>query len=159
MPKTAPCLWFDGQAEAAASHYVSIFPNSKITRHPYGPDMPGDVEGETMVVELQPRRPGVRRASTAARSSRSRRRSFQIHCADQDEVDHYWERLTEGGEEGPCGWLKDRFGVSWQVVPTRLLELVSDDDKARAQRATQAMLQMRKIDIAEMERAADGVTA
>ena len=82
--------------------------------------------------------------------------SFQIHCKDQDEVDHYWERLGEGGEEGPCGWLKDRFGVSWQVVPTKLFELVKDPDPERAQRATQCMLGMRKIVIEELERAADG---
>jgi predicted 3-demethylubiquinone-9 3-methyltransferase (glyoxalase superfamily) len=81
--------------------------------------------------------------------------SFQIMCADQDEVDHYWTRLAEGGEHGPCGWLKDRFGVSWQVVPTRLNELIADPDVARAQRAFQAMLGMKKIDIAELERAAD----
>ncbi len=161
MPKIAPCLWFDGQAEAAASHYVSIFPNSKIlTTVPYGPDMPGGaVEGETMVVSFSLDGQEYVGLNGGPQFTFSEAISFQIHCADQDEVDHYWERLTEGGEEGPCGWLKDRFGVSWQVVPTRLLELVMDDDKARAQRATQAMLQMRKIDIAEIERAADGVTA
>ena len=85
--------------------------------------------------------------------------SFQIHCADQDEVDHYWSRLTEGGAEGPCGWLKDRFGVSWQVVPTRLFELVADPDPERSQRVVQAMLAMRKIDIDGLERAADAVPA
>ena len=85
--------------------------------------------------------------------------SFQIMCADQEEVDHYWSRLSDGGEEGPCGWLKDRFGVSWQVVPTRLNELIADPDPARAQRAFQAMLSMKKIDIAEVERAADAAPA
>ena len=84
--------------------------------------------------------------------------SFQIMCADQDEVDHYWGRLSEGGEQGPCGWLKDRFGVSWQVVPIVLPELVADPDPGRAQRAMQAMLGMGKIDISELRRAADGVT-
>ena len=83
--------------------------------------------------------------------------SFQIMCADQDEVDHYWSRLAEGGEEGPCGWVKDRFGVSWQVVPTRLNELIADADPARANRATQAMLGMGKINIAALEQAADGL--
>ena len=83
--------------------------------------------------------------------------SFQIMCTDQEETDHYWERLTEGGEESQCGWLKDRFGVSWQVVPIELMELPSDPDPGRAQRAMQAMLQMRRIDIAEIRRAADSV--
>ena len=84
--------------------------------------------------------------------------SFQIMCADQDEVDHYWERLSEGGEESVCGWLKDKFGLSWQVIPTRLLELIADADadSGRAERASAAMLQMRKIDLAEIERAAEG---
>jgi predicted 3-demethylubiquinone-9 3-methyltransferase (glyoxalase superfamily) len=85
--------------------------------------------------------------------------SFQIMCGDQEEVDRYWSRLSDGGEEGPCGWLKDRFGVSWQVVPTRLNELIADPDTARAQRAFQAMLGMKKIDIAEVERAADAAPA
>ncbi len=85
--------------------------------------------------------------------------SFQIFCADQDEVDHYWGQLSEGGEEGQCGWLKDRFGVSWQVVPTALFELVGDPDPGRAQRATQAMLGMRKIEIAGLRQAADQVSA
>jgi predicted 3-demethylubiquinone-9 3-methyltransferase (glyoxalase superfamily) len=83
--------------------------------------------------------------------------SFQIHCADQAEVDHYWDRLTEGGEESQCGWLKDRFGLSWQVIPARLYELLSDPDPGRAQRAMQAMLGMRKLVVAELEQAADGV--
>ena len=159
MPKTAPCLWFDGQAEAAANHYVSIFPNSKIlTTIPYGPDSMGS-EGSTMVVTFSLDGQDYVGLNGGPQFTFSEAVSFQIYCADQDEVDHYWERLSEGGEEGPCGWLKDRFGVSWQVVPTRLLELIEDADKDRAYRATQAMLQMRKIDIAEVERAADGVKA
>ena len=85
--------------------------------------------------------------------------SFQIMCTDQEEADHYWNRLTEGGEESQCGWLKDKFGVSWQVIPVEMLALLSDPDPGRAQRATQAMLGMRRIDIAEIRRAADGVTA
>ena len=160
MPKIAPCLWFDGQAEAAAEHYVSIFPNSKIlTTVPYGPDMPGGTEGETMVVSFSLDGQEYVGLNGGPQFTFSEAISFQIYCADQDEVDHYWERLAEGGEEGPCGWLKDKFGLSWQVVPTRLLELIQDDDPGRADRATQAMMQMRKIDIAEIERAADGVTA
>ena len=85
--------------------------------------------------------------------------SLQINCADQDEVDRYWERLTDGGEEGPCGWLKDRYGLSWQVIPTALEELLADPDRARAARAMEAMFRIRKIDVAALQRAADAVAA
>jgi predicted 3-demethylubiquinone-9 3-methyltransferase (glyoxalase superfamily) len=160
MPKTVTCLWFDTQAEDAAEHYISIFPDSKIlgvTR--YGPDMP-QPEGGVMTVNF---RLGddeyVGLNGGPADFSFTDAISFQIFCADQDEVDHYWDRLTEGGEEGPCAWLKDKFGLSWQVVPTRLMELLSDPDPGRAQRATQAMLGMKKIVIADLERAADQVPA
>jgi predicted 3-demethylubiquinone-9 3-methyltransferase (glyoxalase superfamily) len=159
MPTQTPCLWFDGQAEQAADHYIAIFPNSEILRvaH-YGPDMPG-VEGQVMTVDF--RLDGQRYVALngGPEFTFTEAISFQIHCADQDEVDHYWTRLADGGEEGPCGWLKDRFGVSWQVVPTRLVELMTDPDPGRARRATRAMLSMRKIDIAGLERAADTVPA
>jgi predicted 3-demethylubiquinone-9 3-methyltransferase (glyoxalase superfamily) len=159
MPKQTPCLWFDGQAEQAAEHYTAIFPNSEIlgvTR--YGPDMPAP-EGQVMTVEFSLDGQQYVGLNGGPEFTFSEAISFQIHCADQDEVDHYWTRLADGGEEGPCGWLKDRFGVSWQVVPTRLFELVGDSDPGRAQRATQAMLTMKKIDIAALERAADAVPA
>jgi predicted 3-demethylubiquinone-9 3-methyltransferase (glyoxalase superfamily) len=159
MPTQIPCLWFDGQAEQAAQHYTAIFPNSEIlgvTR--YGPAMP-DHEGQVMTVEFSLDGQRYVGLNGGPQFSFNEAISFQIHCADQDEVDHYWTRLTDGGEEGPCGWLKDRFGVSWQVVPTRLFELVGDSDPGRAQRATQAMLTMKKIDIAALERAADAVPA
>ena len=162
MPKTAPCLWFDGQAEAAANHYVVDLPELEDPddRSPTAPTCPATPSrASTMVVSFSLDGQEYVGLNGGPQFTFSEAISFQIHCADQDEVDRYWERLTEGGEEGPCGWLKDKFGVSWQVVPTRLLELIEDDDKARAQRATQAMLKMRKIDIAEVERAADGVTA
>ena len=156
MPKTIPCLWFDREAEAAAAHYTSIFPNSKIgevTR--YGRDMMRE-EGLVMTVDFTLDGQQYVGLNGGPDFTFNEAISFQIHCKDQDEVDHYWERLSEGGEEGPCGWLKDRFGVSWQVVPTRLFELVKDSDPERAQRATQCMLGMRKIVIEELERAADG---
>ena len=159
MPTQTPCLWFDRQAEQAARHYTAIFPNSEIlgtTR--YGPGTPGP-EGEVMTVDFcldGQRYVGLNGGPQFAFTEAV---SFQIDCADQDEVDHYWTRLAEGGEEGPCGWLKDRFGLSWQVVPTRLNELIADPDAGRAQRAMQAMLAMKKIDIAALERAADGVTS
>ena len=159
MPKQIPCLWFDGQAEQAAHHYTSIFPNSEIagiTR--YGPDTPGE-EGAVMTVEFRLDGQPYVGLNGGPQFTFSEAISFQIMCADQEEVDHYWSRLSDGGEEGPCGWLKDRFGLSWQVVPTRLYELLSDPDTARAQRAMQAMLQQHKIVIAEVERAADAVPA
>ena len=159
MPTQIPCLWFDGQAEQAAQHYTAIFPNSEIlgvTR--YGPDMPAP-EGKVMTVEFNLDGQRYVGLNGGPQFSFSEAISFQIHCADQNEVDHYWTRLTDGGEEGPCGWLKDRYGVSWQVVPTRLFELVGDPDPGRAQRATQAMLTMKKIDIGLLERAAAAVPA
>jgi predicted 3-demethylubiquinone-9 3-methyltransferase (glyoxalase superfamily) len=159
MPKQTPCLWFDGQAEQAAAHYTAIFPNSEIlgvTR--YGPDAP-DQEGAVMTVEFSLDGQHYVGLNGGPQFTFTEAISFQIHCADQDEVDHYWTKLSDGGEEGPCGWLKDRFGVSWQVVPNRLLELIRDPDPGRAQRAMQAMMGMRKIVVAELERAADTVPA
>lgn len=160
MPDITPCLWFDhGLAEQAAEFYTSVFPRSEIlevTR--YGPDTPGPEGGVmTVVFSLDGRRfVGLNGGPHFAFNEAV---SFQITCADQDEVDHYWNALSDGGEEGPCGWLKDRFGVSWQVVPAALFELTGDPDPDRAQRAIQAMLRMRKLDVAELRRAADQVQA
>jgi len=159
MPKQIPCLWFDGQAEEAAQHYTSIFPNSSIgatTR--YGPDMPMP-EGSAMTVSFLLDGQEYVGLNGGPEFKFSEAISFQIMCADQEEADHYWNGLTEGGEESMCGWLKDKFGVSWQVVPTELLSLVSDPDPARAQRATAAMMTMHRIDLAEIRRAADSVPA
>jgi predicted 3-demethylubiquinone-9 3-methyltransferase (glyoxalase superfamily) len=159
MPATMPCLWFDGTAEEAAQHYVSIFPNSEITSVTrYGPGMHFP-EGTALTVEWTLDGRPYLGLNGGPDHQFSEAISFQIACADQDEVDHYWSRLSEGGQEGPCGWLKDRYGVSWQVVPTRLPELLGDPDPARAQRAMQAMLQMGKIIVADVERAADSVPA
>ena len=159
MPAQIPCLWFDGQAEAAAELYTKVFPNSTIddvTR--YGPDTPG-TEGAVMTVEFTLDGTKYTGLNGGPHFTFSEAISFQIMCADQAEVDHYWTRLSEGGEESQCGWLKDRFGLSWQVVPTRMFELLHDPDADRAQRAMQAMLKMRKLDIAELERAADDASA
>jgi predicted 3-demethylubiquinone-9 3-methyltransferase (glyoxalase superfamily) len=159
MPKTVTCLWFDTEAEEAAAFYTSVFPDAEIlgvTR--YGAEAP---EREGTVLTVSFRLGGVEYVGLngGPQFTFTEAISFQIMCADQAEVDHYWNRLSEGGEEGPCGWLKDRFGVSWQVVPTRLLELTGDPDRGRALRATQEMLGMRKIVIADLERAADRVPA
>ena len=159
MPKTVPCLWFDGQAEQAAQHYISIFPRSQIlgvTR--YGPGLPAP-EGSVMTVSFSLDGQEYVALNGGPEFSFTEAISFQVICADQEEVDHYWGRLSDGGEEGPCGWLKDRFGVSWQVVPAVLPELVQDPDPQRAQRAVQAMLGIKKLDMAELTGAADGVPA
>ncbi|MGY1719782.1 MULTISPECIES: VOC family protein [unclassified Blastococcus] len=161
MPKQIPCLWFDGTAEEAAALYTSVFPNSgigKVTR--YGPGLPPPMkEGDVVTVDFTLDGQEYTALNGGPEFSFTEAVSFQIMCADQQEADHYWHRLTEGGEESMCGWLKDRFGVSWQVIPAELMTLLGDPDPGRAQRATQAMLQMRRIDLAEIRRAADGADA
>ncbi len=158
MPTQIPCLWFDGQAEEAAQLYTSVFPNSSIgevTR--YGPGMPPPMqEGDVLTVGFTLDGQEYTALNGGAQFPFNEAVSFQIMCADQDEADHYWSRLTEdGGEESQCGWLKDRFGVSWQVIPSELNDLLGDPDPGRAQRALQAMLGMRRIDLAEIRRAAE----
>jgi predicted 3-demethylubiquinone-9 3-methyltransferase (glyoxalase superfamily) len=156
MPKLTPFLWFDTQGEDAAAFYASIFPSSKITHVArYGPAGPGP-EGAAMTVsfELEGQQ-FVALNGGPAHTPFTEAISFVIDCDDQAEVDHYWHALTDGGEEGPCGWLKDRFGLSWQVVPRRLKELLGDPDRGRAQRAMEGMLQMKKIEIDVLEQAAD----
>jgi predicted 3-demethylubiquinone-9 3-methyltransferase (glyoxalase superfamily) len=160
VPKTVICLWFDSEAEQAAEYYTSIWPDSEILGVlRYGEEDP-QREGTVLTAEWRlgdTKYVGLNGGPQNWAFSEAI--SFQIMCADQAEVDHYWDRLTEGGEEAPCGWLKDRFGVSWQVVPTRLIELQNDRDADRRQRAVQAMFQMKKIVIADLERAADAVPA
>lgn len=156
MPKLTPMLWFDDQAEEAATFYTTVFPNSKITEVTHygeaGPGTPGAVM--TVAFELDGE-PFVALNGGPQGWAFSEAISFVIDCADQAEVDHYWSALTaDGGEEGPCGWLKDRYGLSWQVVPQRLMELINDPDRGRGQRAFAAMLEMRKIDVAALEEAA-----
>jgi predicted 3-demethylubiquinone-9 3-methyltransferase (glyoxalase superfamily) len=155
MPQPTPCLWFDTDGEAAAELYTSVFPNSKIldvTR--YGPAGPRP-EGTVMTVSFELDGQKFLALNGGPNFTFNEAVSFQIHCRDQDEVDHYWEKLGEGGEPGPCGWLKDRFGLSWQVVPNRLPELLGDEDREKANRVMAAMLEMGKIEIAELERAAE----
>jgi predicted 3-demethylubiquinone-9 3-methyltransferase (glyoxalase superfamily) len=156
MPSITPSLWFDNNLEEAATFYTSVFPNSTVeamTRYTEaGPGRPGDVVAATFVLD------GTRffGINGGPQFPFTEAVSFLISCKDQDEVDYYWDRLVDGGQESECGWLKDRYGLSWQVVPDRLFELLSDPDAARAAAATQAMLKMRKIMIAELEAAADG---
>ncbi|MFJ5774117.1 VOC family protein [Streptomyces sp. NPDC093094] len=151
------CLWFDDQAEEAAHHYVSIFKNSgvgTVSRYPEGAPRPA---GTVLTVEFTANGHRFTALNGGPEFTFNEAVSFQIHCADQEEIDYYWTRLTEnGGEAGPCGWLKDRYGVSWQVVPDRIAELIGGPDPARATRATQAMLKMGKLDIAALEKAYAG---
>jgi predicted 3-demethylubiquinone-9 3-methyltransferase (glyoxalase superfamily) len=155
MTRITPFLWFDTQAEEAAQFYTSIFKGSRIldvTR--YGPAGPGP-SGSVMVVRFQlDGQDFLALNGGPAHYSFTESTSFVVNCESQDEVDYFWGRLTEDGEEGSCGWLKDKYGLSWQVVPNRLPELLADPDPGRAERATKAMFEMKRIDIAAMERAA-----
>jgi predicted 3-demethylubiquinone-9 3-methyltransferase (glyoxalase superfamily) len=156
MQRITPCLWFDNQAEEAAEFYTSVFPDSKITDIVrYGEAGPGE-PGAVMTVVFTLNGQQYVGLNGGPMFSFDEAVSFQIHVESQEELDAYWTALTEGGEEGPCGWLKDRFGLSWQVTPIRLLELIQDPDPGRSQRAMAAMLQMKKIDIAAIEAAAAG---
>ncbi|MET7441144.1 VOC family protein [Streptomyces sp. NPDC005568] len=146
-------MWFDGQAEEAADFYVSVFKNSRIGRvGRYTEAGPGPA-GSVMVVEFEANGQKFVALNGGPQFTFSEAVSFQIACADQEEVDHYWNRLTEdGGEPGPCGWLKDRFGLSWQVFPSRLIDMIADPDPVKAARTTQAMYAMSKIDLAALEK-------
>jgi predicted 3-demethylubiquinone-9 3-methyltransferase (glyoxalase superfamily) len=159
MQAITPFLWFDDQAEEAATLYTSLFPDSqinKVTR--YGEVGPGKA-GTVMTVDFELNgRPFVA-LNGGPHYTFSEAVSFVVNCETQEEVDRYWERLSEGGQEQPCGWLKDRFGLSWQVVPTVLVELLSDPDPEKSQRVMAAMLQMSKIEIEPLRRAYEGKEA
>ncbi|UPK74098.1 VOC family protein [Nocardioidaceae bacterium SCSIO 66511] len=156
MPSITNCLWFDGEhGKDAAEFYTSVFPNSEVTEVTYYGSAGPLPEGTVMTVSfVLDGRPFMVLNGGQAGFKFDESISFVVDCADQREVDHYWEALGSGGQHGPCGWLKDRYGVSWQITPTRLNELVADPDRQKAQRAMAAMLQMGKIDLAEIERAA-----
>jgi predicted 3-demethylubiquinone-9 3-methyltransferase (glyoxalase superfamily) len=154
MQKITPCLWFDTEGEEAANFYTSVFPNSRITDIArYGSAGPRR-EGTVMTVSFELDGQEFVALNGGPEFTFNEAISFQVSCKDQEEVDAYWSTLSEGGEQGPCGWLKDRFGVSWQIVPDRLTELLSDPDRERSQRVMQAMLQMKKIEVDDLERAA-----
>ncbi|HLI74823.1 MAG TPA: VOC family protein [Acidimicrobiales bacterium] len=155
MPTITPCLWFDTDGEEAARFYVSIFPDSEITNvSRYGEGGPRPA-GTVLTVEFLLDGHPFTALNGGPEFTFDEAISFMIPCTDQTEVDYYWDRLTEGGEEGPCGWLKDKFGVSWQVVPEALVELLTDPDPGRAQRAMKAMMGMKKLDVAALREAAD----
>ncbi len=154
MPRITPNLWFDMNGVDAAEFYVSIFPNSEITSIvAYSEVGPGPA-GTPMLVEFTLDGQPYTAINGGPQFHFDEAISLLINCADQAEVDHYWTRLSDGGEEGPCGWLKDKFGLSWQVFPVGATEVLGDPDPARAMRAIKAMYGMKKIDLAELQRAA-----
>ena len=157
-----PCLWFDDQAEAAANFYVGIFPNSKITlisRYgEAGKEIHGKEPGSVLTVGFELDGQSFTALNGGPVFTFNEAVSFQVHCETQDELDHYWDRLSAGGDDNAkqCGWLKDRYGLSWQVVPSVLMAMLTDSDTVRAQRAFTALLQMQKLDIAALKKAFDG---
>jgi predicted 3-demethylubiquinone-9 3-methyltransferase (glyoxalase superfamily) len=155
LKKITPCLWFDSDGEEAAAFYTGIFENSRILHvSHYGSAGPRP-EGMVMTVNFELDGQEFVALNGGPEFTFDEAISFQVNCESQDEIDRFWTKLSAGGEEGPCGWLKDKFGVSWQIVPTMMDELIRDPDPERSQRAMKAMLAMKKLDIAELERAAD----
>ena len=159
IQRITPCLWFDDQAEPAAQFYTGVFPNSRITQiSRYGEagyEIHGRPAGSVMVVAFELDGLGFTGLNGGPHFKFTEAISLQINCDTQKEIDYYWEKLSQGGDERAqqCGWLKDKFGLSWQVVPTVLPQLVKDADSAKSQRAMSAMLKMKKLDIGELERA------
>jgi predicted 3-demethylubiquinone-9 3-methyltransferase (glyoxalase superfamily) len=157
MSKIAPCLWFDGEAEEAAKFYVSLLPDSGIDRVQRNvTDSPAGKAGTVLVVSFTLAGQRFLALNGGTRLEYTHAISFQIDCADQAEVDRLWDALSDGGSIERCGWLRDRYGVSWQIVPKVLLDLLGDPDPAKAQRVMQAMLQMVKLDIAGLKAAHAG---
>ena len=155
MPKITPNLWFDAQGLEAAEFYVSVFPNSKITNVTYYGEAVPERAGTVMTVDFALDGQEYTAINGGPQFAFDEAISLLINCADQDEIDFYWTKLTDGGQEVQCGWLKDRYGLSWQVVPADWADLINDPDKERAQRAMTAVFGMKKIDIAAVYAAAD----
>ena len=160
MQKISPCLWFDGQAEEAANFYVSVFKNSRINDvSRYGDAAAaasGRPKGSVMTVTFTLDGEDFMALNGGPEFKFTEAVSFMVTCQTQEEVDTFWSKLSQGGEEGPCGWLKDKFGLSWQVVPLVLEEMLADKDPARLERVMQAMLQMQKLDIGSLQAAYRG---
>src|SRR6266516_7097120 len=157
MQKISPCLWFDNNAEEATSFYTSIFKNSEIgnvTRYgKEGHEIHGKEEGTVMTVDFEIEGQKFLALNGGPIFKFNEAVSFQVHCETQEEIDYFWSKLAKDGEEGPCGWLKDKFGLSWQVIPKALPEMLMDANSETAQRVMRSMLQMRKIDLAALRRA------
>jgi predicted 3-demethylubiquinone-9 3-methyltransferase (glyoxalase superfamily) len=149
------CLWFDGNAREAATFYTSIFPNSSIADNWLAPsDTPGNKQGEEVVVNFRIFNQNFIGLNGGPQFPHSEAISFQIPCADQAEIDHYWNLLTkDGGEESQCGWLKDKFGISWQITSPEMMNYLNGSDPAGAKRATEAMLEMKKLVLADLKSA------
>jgi predicted 3-demethylubiquinone-9 3-methyltransferase (glyoxalase superfamily) len=155
MLKITPFLWFDDQAEEAAAFYVSVFPNSKITGVSRYTDAGPGPAGSAMTVQIELDGLPMTLLNGGPVFRPTEALSLSVSCEDQAEVDRYWAALTEGGEESQCGWLKDRYGFSWQIVPRALTEVIGQPDRAKAKRAMEAMFQMKKLDIAKLREAAE----
>ena len=155
MPRIAPNLWFDTQGKEAAEFYCSIFPNSEIKQISYYSDAGPRPAGEVLTVDFVLDGNEFTAINGGPAFTFDEAVSFEIRCADQEEVDYYWDKLTEGGEESQCGWLKDKYGLSWQVVPEEMIALIMSPDTERASRAMKAMMGMKKLDVAEIRAAAD----
>lgn len=155
MQKITPCLWFDGHIDEAAKFYTSVFPEAKVKeRSEYGDNTPMP-KGTPLTIIFEIAGQEFMLLNGGPIFKLNEAVSFSVSCKDQKEVDHYWQKLTaDGGKESMCGWLKDKYGVSWQIVPDALVHYLKDKDRAKANRVMQAMLQMRKIDVAELDRAA-----
>jgi predicted 3-demethylubiquinone-9 3-methyltransferase (glyoxalase superfamily) len=162
IQKITPCLWFDDQAEEAAEFYTAIFSNSKIVNiaryGEAGHEVHGKPAGTVMIVAFELDGQAFTALNGGPMFTFNEAISFQVNCETQEEVDYYWEKLSEGGDETAqqCGWLKDKYGASWQVVPSVLLKMINDPDSEKSQRAMEAMLQMKKIDIDKLRRAYGG---
>ena len=154
MSNLTPCLWFDTQGEEAAEFYTSTFPNSKINHIARFGSAGPRPEDTVMTVDFELDGQKFVALNGGPQFTFSEAISYQVSCKDQDEVDYYWSKLSEGGEEGPCGWLKDKFGLSWQIIPEALPRLLEDPDKDKSQRVMAAMLEMGKIEVEGLERAA-----
>ena len=158
--KINPCLWFDTEAEEAAKFYCSVFKNSRVVKiNRYvneGQEIHGKEAGSVMAVEFEIAGQKFAALNGGPQFTFTEAVSFQVHCDDQDEVDYFWEKLTDGGKEVACGWLKDKYGLSWQIVPKALFAMLSSRDQEKTKRVTKAFLQMKKFDIAALERAYAG---
>jgi predicted 3-demethylubiquinone-9 3-methyltransferase (glyoxalase superfamily) len=161
--KISPCLWFDGQAEEAARFYVSVFKNSKlgtVSRYSKaGKEIHGGEAGSVMTVSFEINGVNFVALNGGPHFKFNEAVSFQVYCESQADIDYYWSRLGEGGQEGPCGWIKDKFGLSWQVVPVALTAMLTDRDSTKVERATNAFLKMKKFDLEALKRAFDGRAA
>jgi predicted 3-demethylubiquinone-9 3-methyltransferase (glyoxalase superfamily) len=159
MTRITPCLWFDTEGEEAARFYTSVFPNSRIVDITHYGSAGPRAEGTVMTVEFELDGQKFIALNGGPDFTFSEAISFEVGCKTQEEVDSYWDKLSEGGQEGPCGWLKDKFGLSWQIIPNVLPRLLSDPDTEKSQRVMAVMLEMKKIDIEALERAAEKVPA